>query len=87
MTEMPNAWERLKANSSLEAGTAWEHLNAQQGGIGPGGSLVLLDGLDVEVDDMDVYVEISSDAIEVFIDEDLIIEIENQEFDVEVTNG
>lgn len=29
---MPDAWEILVANSSLNSGDAWEHLNAQQGG-------------------------------------------------------
>lgn len=29
------AWELLVAHSSLETGTAWEHLNAQVGGGGP----------------------------------------------------
>ena len=29
---MPTAWEILKSNSTLQSGTAWEHLNNQAGG-------------------------------------------------------
>ena len=34
MIEMPDSWDLITANSSLETGDAWEHLNAQQGGGG-----------------------------------------------------
>lgn len=29
---MPTAWELLTGNSTLQTGTAWEHLNAQKQG-------------------------------------------------------
>jgi len=31
---MPDAWDILYDNSSLDNGDAWEHLNAQEGGSG-----------------------------------------------------
>ncbi len=29
---MPDAWDLITTNSSLQTGDAWEHLNAQEGG-------------------------------------------------------
>lgn len=73
---MADAWEQLVANSTIQSGDAWEHLLAQGGGSGPGGSLVLFDGLEVQMDDSQVDVEIDLASIDV--------KIENQEFDVEI---
>ncbi len=72
-----DAWETLLDNSTLTPPgfDAWEHLNAQ-GGDGPGGTIVLADGLDLEIDTMEFDVEL--DLTE------YIIEVETNEFDVEL---
>ncbi len=40
MITVPNAWTVLKENSSLVSGTAWEHLNNQEGGSGTGETIL-----------------------------------------------
>lgn len=74
---MADAWEQLVTNSTIQSGDAWEHLLAQ-GGTGPGGSLVLLDGLEIIMEDACVDVELDLSPVSV--------EIETQEFDVEIDN-
>jgi len=79
---MADAWTILIGNSSLVSGDAWEHLNAQQGGSGIG--LVLLDGLEVEMVDDCFDVELDLAPVDVEIDEGLVVEIETEEYIVEV---
>jgi hypothetical protein len=54
---MTTAWQALTANSTLPSGTAWEHLNAQDGGSG--GVVIHADGIGVDIDmvDVTVYIE------------------------------
>jgi hypothetical protein len=81
---MATAWEVLKQNSTLVSGTAWEHLNNQEGG-GEGIFYTLVDGLEVEMSECDVDVEIIPTSVEVEIDNNEIeVEIEVNEFTVEV---
>ncbi len=84
MTEMPDTWTILKANSSLGSGDAWEHLENQEGG-GSGTNLVLLDGLEIEMTGSSYDVEIDNSEIEVHVSDDAVgIEIDSNEYDIEV---
>lgn len=76
------AWDKLIANSALETGTAWEHLQNQQGGAGFG--VVVNDGIEVELMDMEleavvddgIDVEINDTSVEAVLeDEDIQVEI------------
>ena len=70
-----DAWETLTAGSTITSGDAWEHLQAQEGG---GGTYVILaDGLEVDIDMEDVVVFVEPD-------QDFIIEVETQEFEIEL---
>ena len=70
-----DAWEILTAGSTVTSGDAWEHLQAQGGG---GGTYVILaDGLEVDIDMEDVVVFVEPD-------QDFIIEVETQEFEIEL---
>ena len=78
-----DAWETLIANSTIPDGDAWEHLN-NQGGSGPGGSLVLLDGLEVEVNEYEFDVEVEQ-GVEVLVDtQEFEVEVETKEYEIEV---
>jgi hypothetical protein len=88
MTEMPDAWTILKTNSTLDSGDAWEHLNNQSGESGPGGSLVLIDGLDLEVDMSAYDVEIMEAGFDVDVEsDDVDIEIQNNQYEIEIDFG
>lgn len=82
---MADAWETLLDNSTLipPGFDAWTHLNAQGGGIGVG--VVLMDGLELEMDDACVDVELElEDAI---LNDDSVefdVELELSEYDVEI---
>ncbi len=79
-----DAWETLIDNSSLITGDAWEHLNAQEG-EGPGGSLVLMDGLELEIDTMEFVLELETVEFEVEIEtNEFEVELETTEFEVEI---
>ncbi len=70
-----NAWERLVLGSTIPAGTAWEHLNAQ--GEGGGTYVILADGLEVDTDMDDVVILVD-------IQQGPTIELETEEFEVMV---
>ena len=75
--------EILLDNSTLLTGTPWEHLNAQEGGVG--GFLTLSDGLEIEVDSMEYSLEIETEEFEVEVETtEFEIEIETTEFEVEI---
>ena len=57
---MMDAWETLVAGSTIASGDAWEHLQAQGGGSGPGAYTILADGLEVEM---------STEALELLVDQ------------------
>ena len=81
---MATAWEILTGNSTLPSGTAWEHLNNQQGGSGVG--VVLLDGLEVEMEERHVDVEVDLSALDVEVEtQELDVEIETNEYEVEIS--
>ena len=70
-----DAWETLTAGSTITSGDAWEHLQAQGGG---GGTYVILaDGLEVDIDMEDVVVFVEPE-------QDFIVEVETQEFEIEL---
>ena len=70
-----DAWEILTAGSTVTSGDAWEHLQAQGGG---GGTYVILaDGLEVDIDMEDVVVFVEPE-------QDFIVEVETQEFEIEL---
>ena len=70
-----DAWETLTADSTITSGDAWEHLQAQGGG---GGTYVILaDGLEVDIDMEDVVVFVEPE-------QDFIVEVETQEFEIEL---
>ncbi len=80
-----DAWETLIDNSSLTPPgfDAWEHLNAQEGG-GTGGTLVLADGLDLEVDTMEYELSLETTEYEVEVESEYEVEIEETEMVIEV---
>lgn len=76
------AWQVLTNNSSLSSGTAWQHLNAQQGG-GPV-TLVIYDQIeavmmaDIEasIDQLELEAVIESADIAATVDHDIGSELE-----------
>lgn len=85
---MADAWETLIANSSLDTGDAWEHLNAQEGGGFDAITYILHDGLDLEIEMACYELEIDVVSFEIEIEEpEFEIEIETQEFELEICNG
>ena len=76
------AWQVLTHNSSLPSGTAWQHLNAQQGG-GPV-TLVIYDQIeavmmaDIEasIDQLELEAVIESADIAATVDHDIGSELE-----------
>lgn len=76
------AWQVLTSNSSLPSGTAWQHLNAQQGG-GPV-TLVIYDQIeavimaDIEasIDQPELEAVIESADIAATVDPDIGSELE-----------
>ena len=66
---MADAWEILYANSTLQTGDAWEHLNNQEGG-GGGGYAVLADGLGITVDNSVHLVKMKKDKFLVSMQSD-----------------
>ena len=69
------AWDVLIAGSSLQEGTAWEHLNSQVSS--ETSYIVLTDGLEVSMIEQDFVLYIDSE-----LEVDVALEI--QEFDVEL---
>ena len=64
-----------ESGSTVTSGDAWEHLQAQGGG---GGTYVILaDGLEVDIDMEDVVVFVEPE-------QDFIVEVETQEFEIEL---
>jgi len=76
--------EFILSQSSLPTGNlVRDHIeNPSEGGAG--GSLTLLDGLEVEMADCCFDVEIDLAPVEVEIDDGLEVEIETNEYEVEV---
>lgn len=77
-----DAWELLLENSELASTgfDAWEHLNAQEGGgLIPGGSITLIDGLEIEVQALDIDVEFDKDI-------EFEIEVDNEPIEIEINN-
>lgn len=78
------AWEILTSNSTLPSGTAWQHLNSQGGGGGSG--VIVNDGIDVEVNTMNVEIELDASTLEIeaadapvaveFANESIVLEVE-----------
>lgn len=85
---MPDAWTTLVENSSLESGDAWEHLQAQQAGGGSYDTMVLADGLEVEMGNCEFDVEVGSNEVSVdIISADFEVEIEEVHYTIEVCDG
>lgn len=70
-----DAWEQLVSGSTLESGSAWDLLLAQGGGGLT--YIVLADGLEVDIDMEDVVVFVEPE-------QDFIVEVETQEIEVEL---
>lgn len=82
-----DAWSTLLLNSTAPDGSdAWTHLLSQEGVIaGECTGLVLIDGLELDMEDRCVEIEIAEDTIYVVPDiEEFELEIETFEFDIEV---
>ena len=76
-----DAWESLTVNSSLSSGDAWDHLNAQEGGIG----VILIDEYLLEVDDGMPDLLIDDDSFVLLVDDtELEIAIDDTEYILEV---
>lgn len=70
-----DAWEQLVSGSTLELGNAWDLLLSQGGGDLT--YIVLADGLEVDIDMEDVVVFVEPE-------QDFIVEVETQEFEIEL---
>lgn len=70
-----DAWEQLVSGSTLELGNAWDLLLSQGGGDLT--YIVLADGLEVDIDMEDVVVFVEPE-------QDFIVEVETQEIEVEL---
>lgn len=74
------AWQILTANSTLPSGTAWQHLNNQAGG-----GVVVNDGIDVEVNTMNVEIELDVTVLEIEAsDAPITVEFSNEPIVLEV---
>lgn len=71
-----DAWETLISGSTIASGDAWEHLQAQGGG-GTETYVILADGLEVDIDMEDVVVFVEPD-------QDFTVEIEAQDLEIEL---
>lgn len=69
------AWEILIAGSTLQSGTAWQHLNAQGGG--GGGDIFIYGELEVELMSDEFEVELAGDY-EVVPEGELTVELEDE---------
>jgi hypothetical protein len=79
---MATAWEQLLLKSSLPSGTAWEHLISAGGS---GGTLWLVDGLEVKMDNTCIEAVVDMDDIEVTVDDNNIeVEIDLDDIKVEI---
>ena len=83
---MAKAWGILISGSTLQSGDAWEHLNAQGGG-GTCDTLVLTDGLEVEVDACEFEIEIMLPEYDIEVADGYEIELENNELEIEVCDA
>ncbi len=83
-----DAWELLRDSSTLvgDGYDAWEHLNnlGSGGGGGPCEGLTLLDGMEIEMEDRCVDVELELSGVDVIIEDELEVEVEILEFEVEI---
>ncbi len=81
-----DAWEILTESSTLEdpGYDAWEHLNNLGSGSGPCEGLTLIDGLEIEMEDRCVDVELELSEVDVIVEDELEVEIEALEFEIEV---
>lgn len=77
------AWAKLVENSSLQSGTAWEHLHAQVGG--PGGEIVYIDRVHTVYGDTvvqlmpDYVIEIEGEeVIEVVLEDEYTVTLEEE---------
>lgn len=68
------AWQKLVAGSSLSVGTAWQHLNAQHGGVG---NIFIYDEIGVELMAQDFNVELAPD-VDVELESELTVELEDE---------
>jgi hypothetical protein len=65
---MTTAWDQLIANSTLSSGTAWQHLQNQEGG-GAGTGVVINDGLHVELVEMEIQTQLDDSGVSVTLDD------------------
>ncbi len=81
---MTTLMEFIVAQSSLPIGnTIRDHLESP-GGSGPGGTMVLADGLEVLMDERQFDVDIDLPEFDVEIINEFDVEIDLPEFDVEI---
>lgn len=82
---MPSIWDLIKANSTLETGSFWDHLNSQSS------SDVTLNvdfSLDVNIDGMVLEVEMESLSITVSdISDDLAFELDDDQVTLALDNN
>jgi len=81
-----DAWETLLDTSTLTPPgfDAWEHLSNQGSGTEVIGVYALADGLDLELDTMELEIEIETAEYDVEIDGGFDVEVETAEYDVEI---
>ena len=76
------AWDRLKLESTIPSGTAWQHLSSPCAG---GGGLRLVDLIDLEYMEGNVDIEIVETSIDIEVaDTTIDIEMSNETIEIEV---
>lgn len=84
---MPTLGERLNELSSISSGTIVEHLYNidTSGGSGSYSGVVLLDGLELEMEECQFDYELDSSPVDLEVDsEEYDIEVETLQFELEV---
>jgi len=79
-----DAWETLIAGSTIADGDAWEHLQAQGGGDGGPTTIVLADGLEVNVSDESIVVAIDAGEVTVAVeDNEIAVSVDQSPLEIE----
>ena len=77
-----DAWATLTAGSTIADGDAWEHLQAQGGG-GPT-TIILADGLEVDVSDESIVVAIGTGEVAVAVENnEIAVSVDQSPLEIE----
>ena len=77
-----DAWETLIAGSTIADGDSWEHLQAQ--GDGGPTTIILADGLEVNVSDESIVVAIDTGSVAVAVDDnEIAVSVDQSPLEIE----